>query len=58
MASPSSLYHKRDLPVGTDFRDVFAETLAALYRFDAKETEFFPGYKNPLKRPLRFLGPA
>ena len=53
--SPRSLYQKRDLPVRTDFRDVFAETLAALYRFDSKETGFFPGFKNSLKRPLEFL---
>lgn len=50
------LYRGRDLPVHTDFRDVFAEVLLKLYRFDAREHPFFPEYENPLSAPLEFLG--
>ena len=50
--SPKHLYRDRDLPVYTDFRDVFAEVLSGLYRFDAKETEFFPEYDRVLRKPL------
>ena len=39
-----SLYEGRDLPVYTDFRDVFAEVLAGLYGFVADEHQFFPEY--------------
>ncbi|GAB4107918.1 MAG: hypothetical protein Kow00105_12410 [Phycisphaeraceae bacterium] len=39
-----SLYEGRDLPVHTDFRDVFAEVLAALYGFTADDHQFFPEY--------------
>ena len=49
---PSRLYMKRDLPVWTDFRDVFAETLTGLYQFDWKEEDFFPGFRDPAKKPL------
>ena len=53
----SRLYKGRDLPVHTDFRDVFAETLSGLYRFDAREFDFFPGHK-PLHRSIGFLREA
>ena len=39
-----SLYEGRDLPVYTDFRDVFAEVLAGLYGFQADAHQFFPEY--------------
>jgi uncharacterized protein (DUF1501 family) len=42
--SSKSLYEGRDLPVYTDFRDVFAEVLAGLYGFQADEHQFFPEY--------------
>lgn len=43
LGSPS-LYEGRDLPVYTDFRDVFAEVLAGLYGFQADDHQFFPEY--------------
>lgn len=49
---PSRLYVNRDLPVYTDFRDVFAETLAGLYQFDWRAADFFPGFTNPANKPL------
>ena len=39
-----NLYEGRDLPVHTDFRDVFAETLAGLFGFQADDHQFFPEY--------------
>ncbi len=39
-----SLYEGRDLPVYTDFRDVFAEVLAGMYGFVADDHQFFPEY--------------
>lgn len=39
-----SLYEGRDLPVHTDFRDVFAEVLAGMYGFRADDHQFFPEY--------------
>jgi uncharacterized protein (DUF1501 family) len=42
--SSNSLYEGRDLPVYTDFRDVFAEVLAGLFGFQADEHRFFPEY--------------
>lgn len=39
-----SLYEGRDLPVYTDFRDVFAEVLAGMYGFRADDHQFFPDY--------------
>ena len=42
--SSRTLYEGRDLPVHTDFRDVFAEFLAGLYGFHADEHRFFPEY--------------
>lgn len=38
------LYEGRDMPVYTDFRDVFAELLAGLYGFQADDHQFFPEY--------------
>lgn len=42
--SSRSLYEGRDMPVHTDFRDVFAEVLAGLYGFQADDHQFFPEY--------------
>jgi uncharacterized protein (DUF1501 family) len=42
--SSRSLHEGRDLPVYTDFRDVFAEVLAGLYGFHADQHQFFPEY--------------
>ncbi len=39
-----SLHEGRDLPVYTDFRDVFAEVLAGLYGFQADDHQFFSEY--------------
>lgn len=47
-------YEGRDMPVHTDFRMVFAETLHALFGFRADEHDFFPKYKANA-RPLGFL---
>ncbi|MEL7087989.1 MAG: DUF1501 domain-containing protein, partial [Planctomycetota bacterium] len=49
-----SLVDGRDLRVHTDFRRVFAETLASLYGFEADEHDFFPEYKSRDK-PVGFL---
>jgi uncharacterized protein (DUF1501 family) len=38
------LYQARDLPVTTDFRDVFAEVLRSHMKWDPSK-DFFPGYK-------------
>jgi uncharacterized protein (DUF1501 family) len=40
----SVLYQKRDLPVTTDFRDVFAEVLQGHMKFDVPDG-FFPDYR-------------
>ncbi len=40
----SALNQKRDLPVTTDFRDIFAEVLQGHMKFDVPDG-FFPGYK-------------
>jgi uncharacterized protein (DUF1501 family) len=40
----SVLNDKRDLPVTTDFRDIFAEVLQGHMKFEAPDG-FFPGYK-------------
>jgi len=42
--SSRSLYEGRDMPVHTDFRDVFAEVLSGLYGFQADDHQFFPEY--------------
>ncbi len=39
-----NLIDRRDLPVHTDFRLVFAEALERLFGFDALGSEFFPGF--------------
>jgi len=52
-----SLNQGRDMPVHTDFRQVFAESLRDLYDFDAFENNFFPGYNHRAK-PLDFLKPV
>lgn len=52
-----SLYQGRDMPVHTDFRQVFAESLQDLYGFDAFKNNFFPGYNHKAK-PLDFLKPV
>ena len=49
-----SLNQGRDMPVHTDFRQVFAESLHDLYGFDAFEKNFFPGY-NHKAQPIDFL---
>lgn len=48
------LYQRRDLPVHTDFRRVFAETLNDLYDFDGIRLGMFPEY-TPENPPLDFL---
>ncbi len=40
----ANLYQARDLPTSTDFRDVFAEVLRKVFRFDCDAHQFFPGY--------------
>ena len=40
----SALYQKRDLPVTTDFRDIFTEVLQGHMKFDVPDG-FFPDYK-------------
>jgi len=41
----NKLYHGRDVPVHTDFRDIFAETLLALFGFHTDTHDFFPEYE-------------
>lgn len=41
---PKNLYENRDLPVHTDFRVIFAETLQKLFGFDAQKAGYFPQY--------------
>ncbi len=48
------LYQKRDLPVHTDFRLIFAETLKDMYGFDGMKLGMFPQY-SPQSGPLDFL---
>ena len=50
------LYEGRDMPVYTDFRMVFAETLLSLFGFRADQHNFFPKYKAN-RKPLGFLHP-
>jgi uncharacterized protein (DUF1501 family) len=38
------LYERRDLEVTTDFRDVFADVLHGLYKFDSAKQKLFPEY--------------
>ncbi|MEM9418048.1 MAG: DUF1501 domain-containing protein [Planctomycetota bacterium] len=49
-----NLVDGRDLKVHTDFRRVFAETLASLYGFEADKEDFFPEYKSR-EKPVGFL---
>ena len=49
-----TLVDGRDLKVHTDFRRIFAETLASLYGFEADEHDFFPEYKSR-EKPVGFL---
>lgn len=49
------LYRGRDLPVHTDFRDVFAEVLLGMFGFDARQHPFFPEYESPLSKPLGLM---
>ncbi|MEM6394221.1 MAG: DUF1501 domain-containing protein [Planctomycetota bacterium] len=46
----------RDLRVHTDFRRIFAESLATLYGFEADEHDFFPEYRSR-EKPVGFLRP-
>lgn len=48
----SALYQKRDLPVHTDFRDVFSQVLHSHMQFKAPES-FFPGF-SPAGMPALF----
>ncbi len=48
------LYQQRDLPVHTDFRLVFAETLLDLFGFDGMKLGMFPQY-TAASGPLDFL---
>ncbi|MEM1108761.1 MAG: DUF1501 domain-containing protein [Planctomycetota bacterium] len=52
-----NLVDGRDLKVHTDFRRVFAETLATLYGFEADKENFFPEYKSR-EKPVGFLKPV
>ena len=52
-----SLVDGRDLRVHTDFRRVFAESLACLFGFEADKHQFFPEYRSR-ERPLGFLKPV
>jgi len=45
----AQLHQDRDMPVYTDFRQVFAEALRDLYGFDAFRGNFFPGYRVQAK---------
>jgi uncharacterized protein (DUF1501 family) len=51
-----SLYEKRDLPVHTDFRIVFGETLKAVFGFESPRG-FFPGHSSQKRERLGFLKP-
>jgi len=49
-----NLYKNRDLPVNTDFRSVFAESLHSLFGFDGIKAGLFPKYSRE-NQPLNFL---
>jgi uncharacterized protein (DUF1501 family) len=51
---PQNLADKRDLPVTTDFRQVFAETLECMFQFDTMKHQAFPGFR-PARQPLNFM---
>lgn len=44
----------RDLPVHTDFRNVFAEVLHGMFGFDAQRANFFPDYQ-PREKAMGLL---
>ena len=48
------LYKNRDLPVHTDFRNIFAETLQRLFGFDGIKDGLLPKYTRA-NQPLNFL---
>jgi uncharacterized protein (DUF1501 family) len=54
---PSQLYEERDLPVHTDFRNVFAETLQTLHGYNGIQNGVFPEY-TPANPPLDFINPV
>jgi uncharacterized protein (DUF1501 family) len=47
------LYERRDVPVHTDFRTVFTETLQSMFRFDAAKAKLFPQFDE--RDSLHFL---
>lgn len=49
------LDYGRFMPVHTDFRLVFAETLYKLFDFNAFDYDYFPGWSQPADKPLDFL---
>ena len=49
-----ALWEGRDLPVHTDFRIVFAETLYKMFGFSTAKHNFFPGYRVTGK-PVDFM---
>ena len=51
---PAVLYQGRDMPVYTDFRSVFGETLAGLFGFHADQQDFFPEFKSQA-RPMGII---
>jgi uncharacterized protein (DUF1501 family) len=53
--APDQLYENRDLPVHTDFRVVFAESLKGLFKFDGIKEGLFPQY-TPNSPPLGLMG--
>jgi uncharacterized protein (DUF1501 family) len=53
----NQLYQRRDLPVHTDFRIVFAEALQAMFRFDGAKLGMFPNYSAD-SPPVDFLHDA
>jgi uncharacterized protein (DUF1501 family) len=48
------LYERRDTPVHTDFRMVFAESLKGMFGFDGMKERMFPDY-TPDSPPLEFM---
>lgn len=52
--APENLADRRDLPVTTDFRQVFAETLECVFGFDTMKNKAFPDWR-PARQPLNFL---
>lgn len=52
--SERALDYGRFMPVHTDFRMVFAETLHKMFDFDPFKHDFFPGWPRATSRPLNF----